>query len=409
MTVPAGAIRIEHVSRRFRVHDKATRSLKELAVSLGRDTGRDVQALTDVSFSVEPGEAVALVGRNGSGKSTLLRIVSGIIQPSSGRVEVGGRVGSLLELGAGFHPEFSGRENVYLNGSIHGLARRTIDEAMDEIVAFAELERFIDLPVRTYSSGMVMRLGFAVAAHIQADILLLDEVFAVGDEEFQRKCFRKVAEFKQRGGTIVFVSHDAAAVERLCERAVLLRQGEVVIDGNAQAALTVYQQQLAAERNPAEAAAGLREWGSGEAHIRAVRVLGAEGEERKAFLAGEPAVIEVRVDAEQALPAPWLAYELHDATGLLLAAGGEDTGKLGWREEPGERLFRLAVDSLPVSDGVFRLRFGLAAGEGGSGYHLLDDAVEFVAHPRSEGKGALRLEGSWSMQEIAATGGTHSR
>lgn len=405
MTVPAGAIRIEHVSRRFRVHDKATRSLKELAVSLGRDTGRDVQALTDVSFAVEPGEAVALVGRNGSGKSTLLRIVSGIIQPSSGRVEVGGRVGSLLELGAGFHPEFSGRENVYLNGSIHGLSRRTIDEAMDEIVAFAELERFIDLPVRTYSSGMVMRLGFAVAAHIQADILLLDEVFAVGDEEFQRKCFRKVAEFKQRGGTIVFVSHDAAAVERLCERAVLLRQGQVVIDGNAQAALTVYQQQLAAERNPAEAAAGLREWGSGEAHIRSVRVLGQEGDERKAFLAGEPAVVEVLVEAEQALLAPWLSYELHDETGLLLAAGGEDTARLGWREESGERLLRLAVDRLPVADGVFRLRFGLAAGEGGSWYHLLDDAVEFVVHPASDGKGALRLEGSWSMQEIAAGGG----
>jgi ABC-type polysaccharide/polyol phosphate transport system ATPase subunit len=409
MTLPAGAIRIEHVSRRFRVHDKATRTVKDLVVSLGRDGGRDVQALTDVSFAVAPGEAVALVGRNGSGKSTLLRIVSGIIKPTTGRVEVGGRVGSLLELGAGFHPEFTGRENVYLNGSIHGLARRTIDQAMDEIVAFAELERFIDLPVRTYSSGMVMRLGFAVAAHIEADVLLLDEVFAVGDEEFQRKCFRKVAEFKQRGGTIVFVSHDAAAVERLCERAVLLRQGEVVVDGPAQQALQVYHRQLAAERNPEEAAAGLREWGSGEAHIRSVRVLGPGGEERRAFLAGEPAVVEVTVEAEQALPAPWLSYELHDETGQLLAAGGEDTARLGWREEPGERLLRLALERIPVADGTFRLRFGLAAGEGGSWYHLLDDAVEFVVHPASEGKGALRLEGSWSMQEIAAGGGNHSR
>lgn len=408
MTVAPGAIRIEHVSRRFRVHDKATRSLKELAVSLGRDTGRDVQALSDVSFSVEPGEAVALVGRNGSGKSTLLRIVSGIIQPTSGRVEVGGRVGSLLELGAGFHPEFSGRENVYLNGSIMGFARRTIDQAMDEIVAFAELERFIDLPVRTYSSGMVMRLGFAVAAHVQADVLLLDEVFAVGDEEFQRKCFRKVAEFKQRGGTIVFVSHDAGAVERLCERAVLLRHGQVVVDGPAQQALQVYQRQLAAERDPEEAAHGLREWGTGEAHITGVRLLGQEGQERKAFLAGEPAVVEVRVEAGVSLPAPWLAYELHDASGLLLAAGGEDTGRLGWREEAGARVLRLALDRVPVADGVFRLRFGLAAGEGGSWYHLLDDAVEFVAHPSTDGKGTLRLEGSWSMEEIGATGGTHS-
>ena len=190
---------------------------------------------------------------------------------------------------------------------------------------------------------------------------------------------------------------------------MLLRQGEVVVDGNAQEALTVYHRQLAAERNPEEAAAGLREWGSGEAHIRAVRVLGREGEQRKAFLAGEPAVVEVLVEAEVALPAPWLSYELHDATGQLLASGGEDTGKLGWREEPGERLLRLAVERIPVADGVFRLRFGLAAGEGGSWYHLLDDAVEFVVHPASEGKGALRLEGSWTLQEIAASGGSHSR
>src|SRR5213083_488238 len=153
---------------------------------------------------------------------------------SAGTVSVGGRVASLLELGAGFHPDFTGRENVYLNGSIHGLSRRQVREAMDEIVAFAELEEFIDLPVRTYSSGMAMRLGFAVAAHIEADVLLLDEVFAVGDEAFQRKCFGKIFDFKSRGGTIVFVSHDAAAVERLCDRAVLLRRGEVVFDGPVQ-------------------------------------------------------------------------------------------------------------------------------------------------------------------------------
>lgn len=409
MTVPAGAIRIEHVSRRFRVRDASQRSLKDLAVSRGKAAGRDVQALKDVSFSVEPGEAVALVGRNGSGKSTLLRVVSGIIKPSSGRVEVGGRIGSLLELGAGFHQDFSGRENVYLNGSIMGLSRRTIDQAMDEIVAFAELERFIDLPVRTYSSGMVMRLGFAVAAHVQADVLLLDEVFAVGDEEFQRKCFRKVAEFKQRGGTIVFVSHDAAAVERLCERAVLLRQGEVVVDGPAQEALQVYHRQLAAERDPEEAAAGLREWGTGEARIRAVRVLGQEGQERKAFLAGEPALVEVDVEAAQALAAPYLSYELHDESGVLLASGGEDTARLGWRAEPGARVLRLRVGALPVSDGVFKLRFALAAGEGGSWIHVLDDAVEFVAHPRSEGKGLLRLDGEWTLEEIGAAGGSHFR
>jgi len=217
-----GEIRVDRASRRFRVYPKANRTLKDLFVARGRIPATDVWALRDVSLAVEPGEAVGLVGRNGSGKTTLLRIVSGIIKPTSGTAAVGGRVGSLLELGAGFHPDFTGRENVYLNGSIHGLGRAQVRELMDEIVAFAELEDAIDLPVRTYSSGMYMRLGFAVAAHIEADVLLLDEVFAVGDEGFQRKCFGKIFDFKRRGGTIVFVSHDAAAVERLCDRAVLL-------------------------------------------------------------------------------------------------------------------------------------------------------------------------------------------
>ena len=225
-----GEIRAEHASRRFRVNPEPVRTLKELALRRGRPPAAEVWALQDVSLAVEPGDAVGLVGRNGSGKTTLLSLIAGIITPTSGRVGAGGRVASLLELGAGFHPDFSGRENVYLNGSLYGLKRKTIDERFDEIVSFAELERFIDNPVRTYSSGMYMRLGFAVAAHIDADVLLLDEVFAVGDEEFQRKCFAKIFEYKQRGGTIVFVSHDAASVERLCQRAVLLRDGRVELD-----------------------------------------------------------------------------------------------------------------------------------------------------------------------------------
>src|SRR5947208_6297737 len=256
-----GRIVVDRVSRTFRVCPKAQRTMKVVFVARGRRGARGVRALRDVSRAVEPGEAVGLVGRNGSGKTTLLRLVSRIIKPTSGRIETGGRIASLLELGAGFHPDFSGRENVYLNGSIHGLSRARIREVMDEIIAFAELERFIDLPVRTYSSGMYMRLGFSVAAHIQADVLLLDEVFAVGDEDFQRKCFAKIAEFKRRGGTIVFVSHDARAVERLCDRAVLLRQGLVAFDGPTRDAIGHYRRLLAEERSPDELAAGLREWG----------------------------------------------------------------------------------------------------------------------------------------------------
>ena len=240
-----GEIRVENVSRRFRVYPKETRTLKDFVVARGRMRATDVWALQDVSFAVEPGSAIGLVGRNGSGKTTVLRLLSEIIKPTGGRLAVGGRVGSLLELGAGFHPDFTGRENVFLNGSILGLSRADVRRHLDEIVHFAELERFIDLPVRTYSSGMAMRLGFAVAAHLEADVLLLDEVFAVGDEAFQRKCFGRIFEFKQRGGTIVFVSHDAASVGRLCERAVLLREGRVAFDGSAHDALVRYHRLLA--------------------------------------------------------------------------------------------------------------------------------------------------------------------
>ena len=247
-----GEIVVDRASRRFLVRPQPVRTLKEALLSRNGAKATEVWALRDVSMRVEPGEAVGLIGRNGSGKTTLLRLAAGIVKPTSGQVDAGGRVASLLELGAGFHPDFTGRDNVYLNGSIYGLKRAQIRALMDEIVAFAELERFIDIPVRTYSSGMYMRLGFAVAAHIDADLLLLDEVFAVGDEEFQRKCFAKIFEFKQRGGTIVYVSHDAASVERLCERAVLLRDGSVEIDGSTQEALARYHKLLADERDPEE-------------------------------------------------------------------------------------------------------------------------------------------------------------
>jgi ABC-type polysaccharide/polyol phosphate transport system ATPase subunit len=395
--VNTGEIRVEGVSRRFRVRANEARSLKELFVRGGRTDAHDVLALRDVSVAVAPGEAVGLVGRNGSGKSTLLRIVAGIIKPTTGHVEVGGRIGSLLELGAGFHPDFSGRENVFLNGAIHGLRRTQIRERFDEIVAFAELEDAIDRPVRTYSSGMYMRLGFAIAAHLDADILLLDEVFAVGDEAFQRKCFGKVFEFKQRGGTIVFVSHDASQVERLCERAVLLRDGAVDFDGPTHEAIVRYRSVLAAEADPAERAAGLREWGTGEATIASARLVGAEGEERQQFLGGEPLSLRLRIEAANGIAPPQLQLELRDEAGLLVASDTLDTATVGW--EAGNRELRYDVQRLPLSDGRFHLRLGLADAEGERLLHWLDDALVFLVYPGDEQRGVVRLEGSWAAEE----------
>jgi ABC-type polysaccharide/polyol phosphate transport system ATPase subunit len=396
-----GEILVDGVSRRFRVHAREVRTLKELFVVRGRTEATDVWALRDVSLRVEPGEAVGLIGRNGSGKTTLLRLVAGIIKPTGGRVAAGGRIGSLLELGAGFHPDFSGRENVFLNGSIHGLGRATIRERFDEIVAFAELEGAIDRPVRTYSSGMYMRLGFAIAAFLDADVLLLDEVFAVGDEAFQRKCFGKIFEFKQRGGTIVFVSHDASAVERLCGRAVLLQHGQVAYDGPTHEALVRYRRQLADELDPAERGAGLREWGTGKAAIAEARLVGPGGEERAQFLAGEPFSLRLRVVAHEPVAPPRVQLELRDDAGMLVASESLDTATLGWDGGAGEHALRFDVARLPLADGRFHLRLGLTDATGERLLHWLDDALVFLVYPDGEGRGVVRLEGSWTAEENA--------
>jgi ABC-type polysaccharide/polyol phosphate transport system ATPase subunit len=398
-----GEILVEHAARRFKVYPRESRRLKDAVVARRRSRPTDVVALRDVSFTIEPGSAVGLVGRNGSGKTTLLRLISGIIKPTSGRVEVGGRIGSLLELGAGFHPDLTGRENVFLNGSIHGLKRAYIREQLDEIVAFAGLEEFIDLPVRTYSSGMYMRLGFAVAAHIDADILLLDEVFAVGDEQFQRKCFGKIFEFKQNGGTIVFVSHDASAVERLCDRAVLLRDGAVDLDGPTHDAIVRYRQLLAGDLDPAERGAGLKEWGSGEARLEDVAVLGPDGEQRAQFLAGESLTLRMRVVAERPLPPPRLSLELRDSSGLLIAGVGHSTAELGWEQETTELEARFEAGELPLADGRFHVRLGLTDESGDRLFHWLDEAATFVVYPSGQERGVVRLDGRWVGEE------THTR
>ena len=395
-----GRILDDRVSRRFRVYPKAQRTLKDIFVASGRVKSRDVWALQDVSLEVDPGAAVGLVGRNGSGKTTLLRLISQIIKPTSGRIEVGGRVASLLELGAGFHPDFTGRENVYLNGSIHGLSRARVRESMDEFVAFAELEQFIDLPVRTYSSGMYMRLGFSVAAHIQSDVLLLDEVFAVGDEQFQRKCFGKVAEFKGRGGTILFVSHDAQAVQRLCDRAVLLRQGRVAFDGETREAIAEYRRLLAADAQPDELEAGLREWGSGEARIETAELLDADGEARTQFAAGEPVTVRLVVDAQPGLTPPHVSLELRDDGGVVLGSASQDTAELGWNGAGGRRELRFALERLPLADGRFHLRLALVDAAQGRLLHSHDDAVRFFVFPVGAETGTVLLDGRWSMQEI---------
>jgi ABC-type polysaccharide/polyol phosphate transport system ATPase subunit len=229
--VEPGQIQLRGVSRRFKVVHERNLTLKETLLRRRRAHFTELWALRDVDLDISPGESVAIVGRNGSGKSTLLKMIAGIFPPQHGTLEVSGEVASMLELGAGFHPDFTGRENVFMNGAIHGMSEKTVRDRFASIVEFSEIAEFIDLPVRTYSSGMMMRLAFAVAAHVDPDILLLDEVLAVGDEAFQAKCRERIFAFKDSGGTILFVSHDADTVMNVCERAILIDGGHILHDG----------------------------------------------------------------------------------------------------------------------------------------------------------------------------------
>lgn len=237
-------IEVEHVSKQFKkYHDKAT-TLKERLLFLRSSKAHTFLALQDVSLSIAKGEAVGLIGHNGSGKSTLLKLITRIIYPTSGSIRTKGRVSSLLELGAGFHPDFTGRENIYINASIFGLSKKEIDRRLDSIIAFSELEDFIDSPIRTYSSGMYTRLAFSVAVHVEPQILLIDEILAVGDVNFQKKCIAKIQEFKQRGVTIVFVSHNMEDIRAICDRVIWLDGGKLLECGATEPVVSHYLESM---------------------------------------------------------------------------------------------------------------------------------------------------------------------
>ena len=243
------AIRVNNITKNFKVHMEQSHSLKDYLVFHNRNKIQLREVIRGVSFDVKRGEAVALIGKNGCGKSTTLKMLTKILRPDTGSIEMNGRVSSLIELGAGFHPDMTGRENVYINASIFGLKKKEVDDRLEEIIRFSELEEFIDQPVRTYSSGMYMRLAFSVAINVSADILLIDEILAVGDASFQKKCFNKLTELKEMGTTIVIVSHSIDQVKSICDRAIWIFEGRVREDGNPNEVCAHYLDEMEHERS----------------------------------------------------------------------------------------------------------------------------------------------------------------
>ncbi len=336
MPVDDAVIRVERLGKRYRLGCAVTGG--GLRGWIGRLAGRRaraaessadyVWALRGASFEVHAGEIVGVIGRNGSGKSTLLKILSRVVAPTTGRAVVRGRVGSLLEVGTGFHPELTGRENIYLNGAILGMRRDEIRRVFDEIVAFAEIDRFLDTPVKRYSSGMYVRLAFAVAAHLNPEILLVDEVLAVGDAPFQRKCLENMATIARSGRTVLFVSHSMAAVANLCTRGVVLRQGRISFIGTQTEALAHYLSSTYAPDVSLASRTDRR--GSGVLRFAAVRTRNSAGCLVASFLTGQDAVLELAYQAEPnaALPDVQVAVGIDDSLGQRVAnLSSEVTGQ----------------------------------------------------------------------------------
>lgn len=372
-----------------------------------RRTDADYLTVLDgVDLSIEPGRTVAIIGQNGSGKSTLLKILAGIYKADQGTVTVRGRVSSLIELGAGFHPEFSGRENIYLNGTILGLSKKEIAARFDEIVAYSGLGDFIEAPVRTYSSGMYVRLGFAVAVNVDPDVLLVDEVLAVGDEAFAHKCETKLNQFKAAGKTIVLVSHDLISVKKFADEVVWLDGGKVAARGEAAQVIDIYRQGVArredeagraqAEARVAELAAA-RRWGQGEVEITGVRLLDSEGQAHAVFTSGMPMNIEMDYLMRQPVDDLVFGVALHNSAGVLCYGSNTaiDQAELG--PIPPQGTVRFAVERLDLVPGTFTLDVAAHAGDGRA-YDYLTQVASLSVRGGPRDEGIWRPPHSWSLR-----------
>jgi ABC-2 type transport system ATP-binding protein len=357
------AIVVDNLSKRFRLNTDRAYSVKERVLKLGRTSHEDFWALRDINLTVEDGTTVGILGHNGSGKSTLLKCIAGILKPSTGQVRQKGRIASLLELGAGFHPDLTGRENVYINASFLGIPRREIEKHFDDIVGFAELEHFIDHQVKFYSSGMYVRLGFAVAINVDPDILLVDEVLAVGDEVFQKKCLDRIEQIQQEGKTILFVTHGADLARKICDRVVVLDHGLMVANGVPGESIRIFREYLhghLAEVEPGATAAGVH----GHTHDPRIRITSVVLEhpgqpDRRYLYAGEPLTVRVGVHATERVLDPVLGFEVRDSNGEVLFA--TDTDMLGTALPPieGASEIVIAIGGVPLLDGAFPISIQL--------------------------------------------------
>ncbi len=385
-------VSVQHVSKVYSLYERPADRLVALLPLIGEERGREFWALRDVNLRVEPGEVFALVGPNGSGKSTLLQIVAGIMQPTRGRVLTSGRIAALLELGAGFNPEFTGRENVFLNGEIMGLSRAEVETAFPKIEEFAGIGAFIDRPVKEYSSGMYVRLAFSTAIHVEPEVLIVDEALAVGDAIFANRCVRKLEELKERKVTILFVSHDLGIVKRLADRAALMLHGEVAAVGKPSDIVNRYVglvHELQLRDTPAEG--GSYRHGDGTSRIESIVILNGRGEEATSLLSGERATIRVRAVFAKDCDAPMVGMLIRNRLGVDVYGTNTKVEKveLGTYAAGDVLEIQFALDCL-LSRAEYTLTVATQHADGAS-QDWIDDSLSFAVIDHRDTAGMIQL------------------
>jgi ABC-2 type transport system ATP-binding protein len=395
------AISVRGVSKRFQLSSERYSSLKERMIHLGRVPHADFWALQDIDLEVAHGTTAGLLGHNGSGKSTLLKCIAGILRPTTGEIVTEGRVAALLELGAGFQAELTGRENIYLNGAILGMSRRELAKRFDDIVEFAELEQFIDTQVRFYSSGMYIRLGFAIAVNVDPDILLVDEVLAVGDESFQSKCLERVEQFQNEGRTIVVVTHAPDLVRRICQQATVLDHGHMVSSGDPEEAVKVFREHL--RLAPPRARPGEPPPVDDRVRVTEVEFRHPGQPERDYLEPGEPLSIVARFEVDAPVDDPVFTLTIYDAEGRLLhgSSTASESVATGHFDTSGQVEF--AFGQIPLLDGEYAITLAVTSSDGEYIYDWHEQRYRFSVRDPKRGFGSVEFPVEISVDRTSVT------
>ncbi len=393
------AIVVEHVSKNFRLYRERNRYIKSAVLRGRRARYEEFWALDDVSFEVEHGATVGLIGSNGSGKSTMLKCLTGIYRPDKGRIATDGSVAALLELGAGFHPELSGRENIFLNAAILGMSKKEAERQFDSIVNFAGLDRFIDTPVKNYSSGMTVRLGFSIASHVEPDILLIDEVLSVGDQAFQRKSTDRIEQFRREGKTIVVVSHSLASIQQLCKEVIWLEKGKIRQRGPAADVIANYTGE-SYDVHAQQDAEHRERWGTGAAHITSLRLLDAAGNVSERMATNAPAKVVVDITPAEKLHSPTVRLTITRADDTVVWSGTSQNSRPPLGQLGEQASLEIAIERMPLLEGSYFLSAAITDATGTTEFDHLRNWVKFDVHQEHFfEEGVLSLPAAWTLKK----------